>query len=497
MEHLTKELLLQNARHPDQRVKKAYMQRLFKELLIKRMVLIEDIDFSLFTPLDMVSFFYGLTEKVLEYDDTSSVWNTYFEIISKAPVSRLYPASQVLNICQSDVCDELKEQAYKWLRNLSCLKYDEEKLICNLLTCKPFNEEFGKIALERFKYLQQSSSVFYSIRDLSDEQTELKLNLFEKLLKRSDERFHNKISEYLLKKEIPRLYAKKGVPFKEYLNRAISLLVLSVERLKDVGNKGGILSAGIYDIYRNKIIDTDLFLYLYSQLINSFDEDKNNSYQVEISQNLVKVSKGASDKIDVIVDIYEQILNNLTDNMLLHQIMHNLTIIVHNYQKLPDAKNNIVQRIADLFLSKVSVFKESKTCIYFVCLKMWDKIDEDVYFQTAINAPVFDVADVIQDIVYHHHDLRDNFFQSLILSEENVFYILNKLIHIVNVGSKEHSDFACKQLEAFIEKYNFSEKEVEILNETLSDFEKLKHLQVKIPYLEEDEINKLLALLEE
>lgn len=82
------------------------------------MVSIDDIPFGFAKGINPADFFILLTETALTYDETSVIWENYFEIVSKTNVAPVFVAYGIIKLCKSRVSSSVKERGYQWLREL-------------------------------------------------------------------------------------------------------------------------------------------------------------------------------------------------------------------------------------------------------------------------------------------------------------------------------------------------------------------------------------------
>lgn len=492
MGKLTKELLLQYALHSNKEIKKAYQLRLCEELLKKGLVTIEDIPFDFTKGINPNDFFVLLTNQALNYCETSQVWDTYFEIVSKTKVAQIFVAYGMIKLCNSHINSSVKERGYQWLRELPETNWEGRLIEC-LFGDDPFNHKLAKIGLERCKKTSESFAMEYGVEYIPS--YPVRLSLIKILAAKKQQKVSAFLLTYCLKKLNPELSDSENKKGAEFLPKALNLLAYIANSMT---SSEGITEENcclLSKLYISGKIDTDTYLKISAKLTMLADK-KNNSYAYYLSDGLGKAARESVEYLPLVEKIMRKQLAVLENKEQIRKILDSLSVIAWHYKGREDFVTEILPPLKKLFLSRVSVVQGASSALYRHLYYSWAEMDKEVFLKIAAHALENEACELMRFVAAQYPQLWDKFFAKLKFSEQMASTII---YHLINIYSDEKCaavhEKASSEIKSLLKKFKFSEFLVETLSDKLQTVEEFKSLQVRSSELSAQEVNDILNLL--
>lgn len=485
---------MQYALHSNKVIRDAYKQRLCVELLKKGLVTIEDIPFDYTKGINPNDFFVLLTDTALNYCETSRIWDTYFEIASQTKVDSIFVAYGIMKLCNSHVNSSVKKRGYQWLRELPVTNWEGRLIEC-LLGQEPFNHELAKIGLERCIKTSESLAIEYAVEYIPS--YPIRLSLIKILAAKKQQKVSAFLLNYCLKKLIPELSDSENKEGAEFLPQALKLLAYIVNGLtssEKISEENCTLFSNLY--LANKV-DTKTYLVWAVKLVKLAD-NLNNSYVCNLTDSLVKAAKQSPKYLPLIEKIIEKQLAVLGSDERKRQVLYSLSLIANAYMEKENFTGEILPPIKKLFLRHVTAVHGGSAVFYRNFFNLWIKMDKEVFLKIAVHAPEGEVCGLIRMIGTEYPELWDKFFAKIEISQQMAPTVI---CHLINVYSDEKyaavHEKASSKIKYLLKKFKFQKAYVEILSDELQTVEEFKSLQVKSTELSAQEVNDILALLNE
>lgn len=494
MGKLSKELLLQYALHSNKVIRDAYKQRLCVELLKKGLVTIEEIPFDYTKGINPNDFFVLLTDTALNYCETSRIWDTYFEIAFQTKVDSIFVAYGIMKLCNSHVNSSVKKHGYHWLRELPVTNWEGRLIEC-LLGQEPFNHELAKIGLERCKKTSESLAIEYAVEYIPS--YPVRLSLIKILAAKKQQKVSAFLLNYCLKKLIPELSDSENKEGAEFLPQALKLLAYIVNSMT---SSEGITEENctlISKLYVANKIDTDIYLKISAKLTMLADK-KNNSYSCYLSDGLGKAARQSDVYLPRVEKIIRKLLTVLESKEQIRKILDSLSVIAWHYKRQEDFAETILPPLKKLFLSRIPVVQGASSALYRNLYFLWIEMDEEVFLKIAAQTSENQICELMRLIAAKYPHLWDKFFAKLEITQQMA---VTAICHLINVYSDEkyaavHEKASCK-IKYLLKKFKFQKVYVDILSDELQTVEEFKSLEVKSTELSAQEVNDILALLNE
>lgn len=451
MGKLTKKLLLQYASHSDEEIQKAYRRRFCEELLKKGLVSIDDIPFGFAKGINPADFFILLTKTALTYDETSVIWENYFEIVSKTNVAPVFVAYGIIKLCNSRVNDSVKERGYQWLRELPETNW-EDHLVNYLFQESSFNHKLAEIGLERVKKTPESLNMEDMLEFIPSYPVRLKL--IKILAAKKQQKVCVVLLNYCLEDLILKSFKSKNDECAKYLPQALKLLPLIINGMTSSEGLTETNCRWFSIFYTADNIDIDTYLKISDKLAKLADKENNN----DINSLLEGLKKAAKQSPEALLRV-----ENITKKAL----------------AVSKKKTLIFDVLCNLYLH-------------------WIKIDEDIFLKIAAQVPEDLVYELMRIIAVEHPQLWDKFFAKLKDQERMIPTIICSLIKIYEdencAAVREKA--GCK-IEDLLNKFKFDKITCKIISQNLQTIEGLKNLQVRSTKLSVQEVADILSLLNE
>ncbi len=492
MGKLTKELLLQYALSSNAEIRKAYQKRLCEELLKKGLVSIDDIDLDFKKGLKPDDFYALLTDTVLTYCETSQIWETYFKIISSEKVYPLSAAYGVIELCRSEVTDEIKQRCYQWLRNFPAGQ-SESNLISSLLVDDSQNGELIKIAFEKSQRLSDGYNIMYYVDDI--EPYPALLDFIEILAAKKQHSVNIYLIRFCLKRLFHALADSEYPDRKSLIPKAYQIFISLVDGLSSSEDISSEMTGDIYNLYATDRIDTKTYLALSTKFTLLADKD-NNRHLSSLNNGLPKAAKETVENLPVIEKIIEKQLALMNEKEILRDLLLKLSQIAHLYREKENFTTEILPPLRRLFLKKAALLENASKPVYQCCRNAWAKMDISVFLKIARYAPEGEICDLLLFTGKGYPHLWKKVFNKIRLDELKAVTVI---FHLIGFYDKDEFASLRHTIEGNIKKllttYSFSEVHANILTEKLQTVKALRHLQVQSRGLSSEEVNEILALL--
>lgn len=494
MGKLTKNLLLQYASHSDKEIQKAYRLRFCEELLKKGLVSIDDIPLGFARGIDPSEFFILLTDSALTYDETSAIWENYFEIVSKTNVAQIFVAYGIIKLCNSRVNSSVKERGYQWLRELPEINWEGLLLEC-LLDDESFNHKLAKIGLDRIKKTPESLNMEYMVEYIPS--YPVRFRLIKILSAKKQQNVSAFLLSYCLKNLIPQLSASENGEGAKYLPQALNVLPLIINCMT---SSEGITEENcnlLSNLYVADKIDMDTYLKISAKLAKLADKE-NNIYVQFLSDGLVKAAKQSPEALAQVERIMKKALAVIESNGPIRKILYSLSLIAWNYNSREDFEIKILPPLKKLVLSKIYAVQSGSGSFYHNFYLHWIKMDKEVFLEVAAQVPEDQVCELMRFIAAEQPQLWDKFLAKIKNKEQIIPTIICSLIEVCKdencAAVREKA--GCK-IKDFLNNFKFSEPICKIISENLQTVDDLKYLQVRSIKLSAREVADILSLLNE
>lgn len=483
---------MQYALHSNAEIKKAYQKRLCEELLKKGLVSIDDITLDFKKELKPNDFYALLTDTALTYCETSQIWETYFKIISSEKVYPLSAAYNVIELCRSDVTEEIKQRGYQWLRNFPAAQ-SENSLISSLLVDDSENSELIKIAFEKSQRLPDGYNIMYCVEEIGFYPA--LLDFIEILAAKKQHSVNIYLIRFCLKKLFHTLADSEYPERKSLFPKAYQIFTSLVNGLSSSEDISPEITGDIYNLYATDKIDTKTYLALSTKFVLLADKD-NNRHMSSLNNGLPKAAKETVENLPVIEKIIEKQLDVTDEKEILRDLLLKLSQIAHLYREKENFTTEILPPLRSLFLKKVALLENAHKVVYQCCRNAWAKMDISVFLKIACYAPEGEICNLLRFTGKEYPHLWKKVFNKIRFDELRAVTVI---FHLIEFYDKDEFASLRHVIESNIKKllmtYSFSEVHADILTKKLQTVKALSDLQVQSKELSSKEVNEILALL--
>lgn len=385
MEKLTKELLLQYAKHSSEKVRDAALNRICDELLKgdKGLLEFQDIVFREECDFSLETFFHFLSKRVLLATENNDVWDNFFDIVSGCP----HAFDAVLEIYRSEKTPEqMKKRCLDWLRT------DGQRVPlgnCIVALLKNLDDdELIEIATERCKNTKDTVSEWV-ITKIPIEKMELKLRLIN-LVSAHKNASANKNLAFVLLNDLSNLSFSMAEKFSAEIAKAVISALKGLPDKFDLDQK---LVDKIKLLQNEALITPKDYTELLAVLAEGCDEITP-PLLGELLPGLITCLKEDKKNFALVNEALQKVFA-IDDLFLRREALYVHACIARFMKSDKDFKMNHSETFKQDLYRYADIFKNELSERFEDCYAIWFNLDDNCFLELVKNTPMFSSKTVI------------------------------------------------------------------------------------------------------